>query len=157
MSNDTPTPEPQKVGPSTKEELMEQGWPEEHAEFLAAFDSAVQGRDVSIVLPVVIFAVENLTSICEPQAMQNVAGLLSEAAMRVGQRAAERIRAELEDERLRDLRCPKCGNDDLERPEGEESDKRHCLECGHDFNLPPAIAAGTTEQPPEAPAAGTLH
>lgn len=84
-SSDTTPPE---AGPTTKEELVALGWTEEQADFLSKFDAACQGQDASLVIPVTIHALENVARILTPDAQRAAAALFSEAAMRMGQAAA---------------------------------------------------------------------
>jgi hypothetical protein len=80
---------PEETGPVTPEELQAQGWSPEHAAFLSKFDAALQGQDASIVIPTTIYALQNLCRVLTPDAQRQVASLFSEAAMQIGQAAAE--------------------------------------------------------------------
>jgi hypothetical protein len=84
------TNHPEAHNAATKAELMAGGWPEEQAEFLSKFDGVCAGQDASIVVPVALFALENVA--CRsftPAALRQSATLFSEAAFRMGQAATE--------------------------------------------------------------------
>lgn len=78
---------PPETRPNTEEELLAQGWTAEQASFLAKFDAACQGQDATLVIPVTIFALENITKLLTPDSQRAVAALVSESAFRMGQEA----------------------------------------------------------------------
>lgn len=69
--------------------LIEQGYTPEAADVQVTFERAMQGKEATVVIPVVLGALENVTGLLTPEAQRQVAGLMSEAAFRISQAAAQ--------------------------------------------------------------------
>lgn len=83
----TPMPEPSDE--QIKEALVGQGYTPEAADVQVTFQRSMEGKDATVVIPVVLAALENVTTLLTPEAQLQVAGLMSEAAFRISQAAAQ--------------------------------------------------------------------
>ena len=81
------------TNPAVIAEAVSRGFTVQHAHVIGDLDAALQGHDASIALPVMVSVIDTIASLLEPAAQEHVAGLLSEAAYNIAERARQAVAA----------------------------------------------------------------
>lgn len=75
------------TNPSVIADAIAKGYPVQHAHVIGDLDAALEGHDAAIALPVLILMVDNIAAKLLPAAQEQVAGLLSDTAYQIAERA----------------------------------------------------------------------